>query len=268
MSFAPRIAIFDVDGTILKKDSLIFSDKIKSSFEKLHQKEIKIAIATARDFVSMLDFCGQLKYVDYLIGANGAFLWDFQKQDYLYNNFLNKDEVKLLFEELSEIFQGIIVLSKDYAYASETFNKKHWYFAPFAEKIKLYNHKEIAKEDLFFIEIRDDYFLDKKSFLDEFFKKHNLNLTLSSFWNRGAFISNRNVSKGIAIKNLLSSLGFQSQSVISFGDGHNDLDMLSLAGYAVAMGNSSDEVKKIANLVTKSVEEDGVYFALKDLKII
>ena len=47
-------------------------------------------------------------------------------------------------------------------------------------------------------------------------------------------------------------------SLIAFGDDHNDVGMLKLCGTGVAMGNAIDEVKKAADFVTLTNDEDGV----------
>ena len=41
------------------------------------------------------------------------------------------------------------------------------------------------------------------------------------------------------------------------GDGRNDIEMLTYAGFGVAMGSAPDEVKLAADEVTKSVQDDG-----------
>lgn len=45
---------------------------------------------------------------------------------------------------------------------------------------------------------------------------------------------------------------------IGFGDGQNDFDMLRYCDVGVAMGNSSDEVKAVADIVTDDIKEDGL----------
>ena len=55
---------------------------------------------------------------------------------------------------------------------------------------------------------------------------------------------------------------------MAFGDGGNDLAMLRHAAIGVAMGNSVDEVREGADYVTTSVDEDGIYNALKHYGII
>ena len=54
--------------------------------------------------------------------------------------------------------------------------------------------------------------------------------------------------------------GFSEEEAIAFGDGQNDIEMLEAVGTGVARGNAKDEVKEKADVVCKSVEEDGVYY--------
>lgn len=57
-------------------------------------------------------------------------------------------------------------------------------------------------------------------------------------------------------------------SIIKFGDGPNDIDMLQYVSCGVAMGNSRQEVKDAADYVTKGVSEDGIAYALSHLGLI
>jgi len=57
----------------------------------------------------------------------------------------------------------------------------------------------------------------------------------------------------------------KTEEVMYIGDAYNDLDIMSLVGYPVAMGNSVPEVKRIAHLVTRSNNEAGVAWAVKEL---
>ena len=66
----------------------------------------------------------------------------------------------------------------------------------------------------------------------------------------------------------MQRLGFSKEDTIAFGDGPNDLDMLSFAGIGVAMGNARDTVKANADFITRDVEQDGIAYALKELGIL
>lgn len=48
------------------------------------------------------------------------------------------------------------------------------------------------------------------------------------------------------------------EDITAFGDDRNDLDMMEIAGTAVAVANAIDEVKAIADYVTACNDEDGV----------
>ena len=70
------------------------------------------------------------------------------------------------------------------------------------------------------------------------------------------------------MEKLLTYLGKTREDAIAFGDGPNDLEMLSYAGIGVAMGNADDSVKEKADMVTARIDEDGIFLALRKLKII
>jgi len=72
-------------------------------------------------------------------------------------------------------------------------------------------------------------------------------------------------NKGNGLRSALQELGLSPNQVIAVGNYYNDLEMLSLAGVGVAMGNSPPEVKECVDYVTLSNNEEGVYVALVDL---
>ena len=73
------------------------------------------------------------------------------------------------------------------------------------------------------------------------------------------------VSKGNAIAKLTSFLDISMEEVMAVGDGPNDASILSRAGFAVAMGDASDELKAIAHHVTLDAEHSGVAKAINQI---
>ena len=63
---------------------------------------------------------------------------------------------------------------------------------------------------------------------------------------------------GASSARLLEKLGFTNEEMIAFGDNYNDITMIGYAGLGVAMGNAEEDVKKIANYVCESNDDDGV----------
>lgn len=67
---------------------------------------------------------------------------------------------------------------------------------------------------------------------------------------------------------MLSHLDVPSENIYAFGDGLNDIEMLTDVEHGVAMGNALTEVKAAARHVTHSVDDDGIYHGMKNLGII
>lgn len=76
------------------------------------------------------------------------------------------------------------------------------------------------------------------------------------------------ITKSVAILNVLNYFNIDHSEAIAFGDGENDIDMIELAGLGIAMGNGSDTLKSAADFVTKKSGEDGIEFALKNFGIL
>jgi len=62
--------------------------------------------------------------------------------------------------------------------------------------------------------------------------------------------------------------GFNPQHTMAFGDGGNDTSMILTAGIGIAMGNALDTLKQQADYVTTSVDDDGIFNALKHFGLI
>lgn len=75
-------------------------------------------------------------------------------------------------------------------------------------------------------------------------------------------------SKADGIKYMAEYLGMSMEDTISFGDSNNDLPMIECANVSVGMGNGSEEVLKKATFVTKTVEEDGIWYAMEHLGLL
>lgn len=81
-------------------------------------------------------------------------------------------------------------------------------------------------------------------------------------------IINKDASKGLGIRAVLDHYGWTRDEIMAFGDGGNDIEMLDMAGVAIAMGNASADVKSHADYITESVDNDGISKALKHFGLI
>lgn len=71
-------------------------------------------------------------------------------------------------------------------------------------------------------------------------------------------ITELGVSKASGLAEVAALLGISSSEVAVIGDSDNDLAMLRWAGFGAAMGNAEDQIKKEADYVAASNEDEGV----------
>lgn len=75
-------------------------------------------------------------------------------------------------------------------------------------------------------------------------------------------------SKATGIRELMELEGIDLDDVYVVGDSMNDMDMFKLAKHSICMGNGDDRIKAIAEYVTTSIHEDGIYNGLKHYNLI
>lgn len=62
---------------------------------------------------------------------------------------------------------------------------------------------------------------------------------------------------------IIARHGIKIEETMAFGDGGNDMSIIKKSGIGVAMGNANEPLKDVADYITDSVDEDGIYKALK-----
>jgi Cof subfamily protein (haloacid dehalogenase superfamily) len=70
-------------------------------------------------------------------------------------------------------------------------------------------------------------------------------------------VTHPDANKGFVVRRLSEMLGIRKDQIATFGDMPNDISMFVESGVSIAMGQSSDEVKKAATFTTTSSEEEG-----------
>lgn len=68
-----------------------------------------------------------------------------------------------------------------------------------------------------------------------------------------------NVHKASGIEFILRHLGLHKEDAFAYGDSYNDLEMIQYVGCGVAMGNACEALKEVADDITDSVDQDGIY---------
>lgn len=74
--------------------------------------------------------------------------------------------------------------------------------------------------------------------------------------------------KGYGIKKVCDYTGIPIENTYAFGDSINDKEMMEAVAHPIAMGNGSEDIKKICEYITDELYSDGIYNACKYYKLI
>ena len=262
MLSAYKLVVMDVDGTLVDRERRI-SARTAQALAAVHQRGIKVTLASGRSFASITPFAQAVAASAPLILYNGCRLQDFTSR-----RILEDHRLPLV------LAQRALKLAAGYDLHINLYIYDQVFIREVTEAARASMQKDNVTAEpvgdlLTFIE--DDptkILLSGEPQLLERFRREYLKDTTSP----PELINSEpdyleilpaGVGKGQALVSLCSWLDILPQEVAAFGDGLNDLEMLKVAGLGVAMGNAHAEVKAAAGYVTAGNEEDGVARALE-----
>ncbi|MDG5471091.1 Cof-type HAD-IIB family hydrolase [Jeotgalibacillus sp. ET6] len=93
-------------------------------------------------------------------------------------------------------------------------------------------------------------------------------LAISSSGKENLEITSIHAQKGLALETYCEMKKIPMKNVMAIGDNYNDLSMMKMAGYAVAMGNAPQDIKDQCAHLTATNREDGVAKAIQQLIMV
>lgn len=267
-----KIIALDLDGTALNKEKK-FSDTSIIAFKEAAQRGINIVIATGRAYNSLPKQLFSIEEIRYVITSNGAVLTDLETGRPIYESCIDGqalDEIRKMIERDyvsieaccngrayidEEDLQEILHENKrkrdlEYVLNTRTPVKNIWDF--------IRRSKSVENICLYYSDQKE-----KQKWLEKLNRIDNILIT-SSFPNNHE-IGGKNTSKANALKALMKKLGLSPCDLMAVGDSYNDLEMISLAEIGVVMGNSPEDIRREADYVTETNENEGVAKAIRKI---
>lgn len=254
-----KIVFLDIDGTITHHANRSISISTKKAIEAMHNNGIRVVAATGRP----LSMCHEIKAlgIDTFITANGAYA----KHQ---NEIIHKIPIDIMTAQ--EILEYSTAKNHGLSIFTENFVmngvRNNQIMKALKETLSLDNYP-LAINRINDLEV----YLLCLYVSNEVVKEYELEFPHLKFERWHPFIVNilqEEVSKSLAIINILNYFGIDKSEAIAIGDGENDIDMIKLVGLGIAMGNGSKKLKKASDFVTKNSNEDGIEYALKKFKVI
>lgn len=257
-----KAVFFDIDGTLVSFKTHTIPESTCEAIQQLKKKDIKVFIATGRayqhiDVVRHLDFDGY-------VTLNGSLCWN-NKGEVIYKNPIPKVDIN----EFNRYHIDKQQVSAAFISEKEVFvNRKNKTMLDIEKLLDLELNPTL---DISKIENYDIYQI--VAFFPEEIQDDLMKIALkdatATRWNPlfADIIATGN-SKSNGIDHILDFYGIALEDAICFGDGENDIPMLQHTPISFAMGNATDFVKGHATHITDSVDENGIWNALKKNNII
>lgn len=244
-----KIVFFDLDGTLLNEEKKLL-ESTKRAVRLLQKNGIYTAIATGR-IPTQFDWIRKELNINSYVCINGQYVVFEGKE--IYSNPIDP----LLLDDIASVVEknGDALAYCNHEYVkSSTGNNQHIATSfqnllsvyPEVDR-EFYKHSPVYQGHLY-CEIDDEQFYSERYPQFSFVK-----------WDRNAadFLP-KGCSKATGIHKLLEAVQIKNENCYAFGDGLNDVEMLSSVGTGIAMGNAVPEVKAVAKHVTTSNLNDGI----------
>ncbi|MGD1858621.1 MAG: Cof-type HAD-IIB family hydrolase [Leptolyngbyaceae cyanobacterium] len=267
-----RLLVLDIDGTIAGQTNDV-SDGVKAAITAAQAQGVQVAIATGRMYRSAVRFHQAVRSPLPLLSYQGALIKDPVSGKLYRHTPLARQHTLALLAELAALeatgqlsihlyiddqlhVREILADTREYAERSGIAPVAVGDLAAYLQQGKIDTTKLLALSPD--PQIISDLLVRFK----QLYAPEELYLTQSvaTFFEATHPSSN----KGAAVKYLAEDLlQLKPEQVMTVGDNFNDYEMLQYAGIGVVMGDAPAGVKKIADWVAPSVEDDGVASAIK-----
>ncbi|AHJ69428.1 Cof-type HAD-IIB family hydrolase [Granulibacter bethesdensis] len=263
MSQNMRLVLSDVDNTLVTKQKVLTPRAIKA-VQALRDKGIKFAVTSGRPPIGMRMLFEPLTLDTPIAGFNGGMITDTALHPILART-LNPNAAKQAVEMLEEAGLDIWV-----------YTEKQWYLrnpdAAHVEREAWTTQSDPAVTDDLFSLLNDTVKIVGVSDDGERVKKAERHIK-TTLGNQASVnrsqpyyldITHPDANKGGVVRYLAEYYGLEPAQIAVIGDSANDVEMFTVAGFSIAMGQADDEVKAEASAVTSSVEDEGFAKAMEE----
>lgn len=285
-----KIIFFDADGTIIKGSNM--SPLTVEAFRKLKENGHILVLSTGRAIPAIDGILKEMNFGNMICSGGGTVLIG---DKIVYSRPMSKESKK----ELLDYFDKHNVLynleSNDYIYIKKGYKEKYLRLFQLPDKGTVtpedYNkYKAILEkvssrtkevENVMEIHINKIHYyaadilydgkacpIDYSDLERDLGEKYKcVPLSLSKLFSGGE-VCERGISKKVGMEVILDYYKINKEDIYAIGDDYNDIEMLEYATNSIAMGNAPKKVKDLCDYVTKDIDSDGFYYAMKYFGLI
>lgn len=262
----PAALFYDIDGTLYSEIENVVPESAFEALKKAKENGHYLFINTGRTYCSMPSPIKRFPFDGYICGCG---TYAEYKDEVLYSSTLSIERSQAIIKKMEEckidgIFEGI---EDDYfpirVSRFDKLENTRRYFRNMGIGIEMFAGKDQFAYDKLFV--YTDEQSDVKGFL-EFLEQEEMEAIDRQY---GTYeIMPIGHSKATGCEIIRKHLHLDLDQIYVFGDSSNDLPMMEYTSHAIVMGHHDPILDPCAQIVTKTVEEDGIQYAMKELGLI
>lgn len=257
-----KAVFFDIDGTLLGLKSKGLAASTVEALTLLKQQGIRIFVSTGRSyehaiFLKEFNFDGYITFNgSYCVNADGKAI---------FRHIIDQQELHALHQYLEEKRQfpvGVMTTEGSFINLIDDEVRSMFHLlkleVPEPKSFSEALNADVLQLNLF---VNEE---DEHSLLSDVLP----NCVASRWSPLFADVNAKGISKRVGMDKFLQQFDIDPQETMAFGDGGNDIEMLKRSGIGIAMANAGENVKRHADYITTTTEEDGIWKALKAFQIL
>lgn len=252
-----QLIAVDMDGTFLDEKSDYNRQRFQAIYQELTKRGIRFVIASGNQYEQIISFFSEMKDDIAYVSENGGLVTVGDQQ--IYHAEMSSKAYRFILDwcrakgDLEMIVNGLHA-----AYIQQDFSDAiKEYAAIFA-----YNLKEVERlEDIRDVMIKAYVKIPQEklmAYIADFNAKAPDELIAVKSGDVDMDMMIKGVSKATGLRQLLAYYDLSMDQVMTFGNSHNDLEMLQEAKYGFAMANADAEVLETAAYRAPSNRSEGV----------
>lgn len=259
-----KAVFFDIDGTLIegnKPEYRYMSEKVQRAIRKLQEQGHYVFIASGRSWAFLDEKIRNFGFDGYVL-LNGAVI--IFHDEIIYRAPLSVASVRELCKicdahGIEYSLQGDLhtYVNADFSYLIDRLAQ----YGIYKDSLNL----EYDIDDLTVYKLE----LDSPRHSDREYIIHDLPAELTYVEDKSQDYSHievyaKDISKATGALQVLKRLQIDVADSYAFGDGDNDIEILSTVGFGMAMANGSEKAKQSAKVVVPSIFDDGVAYGIEE----
>ena len=259
-----RLLSLDMDGTLLNSAKQI-PDETAAAIKQLMKRGVEVVVGTGRGLAELADYREAFKGMNYGLLVSGGLIYDFQQEKPVTMHTLSLAQCQRLLEAAAEedAMVHILTVHDSVAREQDIFHMEDFSMSVYQD---MYERICDRQEDLNrYVQEHADEILKINLYHRSTASRERssqrlaglgMNLVLAEI--TGLEASPAGITKASGLKELCSLLNIPLAATVAVGDAPNDFEILQAAGLAAAMGNATDAIKGICDVVVSDNDHNGV----------